>query len=183
MGAPADYTSPQFWPQLKQLALSIDGLDYYQILNLDHSATAGQIKASYYSMARALHPDKFYHLPDEELKTSILKIYKRITEAHTILKDEPKRLKYRADVMGPERAKKLRFTEESEAETKKQAQDSVKVAKTPKGEQLYKSALLDMQNKKWDAAFKNIQSALLFEGGNQALKDLLAEIDKKRKGG
>ncbi len=178
-----DYTEPQFWPQLKQLAQSIDGLDYFQILNLDQQASMGQVKTAYYSMARALHPDKFYHLPDEELKSSVLKIYKRITEAHAILKDEQKRMKYRADVTGTDRAKKLRFTEESEAETKKQAQDAVKVAKTPKGDQLYKAALLDINNKKWDAAYKNVQSALLFEGGNQALKDLLAEIDKKRKGG
>jgi DnaJ-class molecular chaperone len=178
-----DYTAPQFWPQLKQLAATIDGLDYFQILNLDQQASAAQIKTSYYAMARSLHPDKFYHLPDEELKAAVHKIYKRITEAHTILKDEAKRLKYRADVTGPERNKKLRFNEESEQETKKQAAEAAKVAKTPKGDQLYKAALVDMTNKKWDAAFKNIQTALLFEGGNQALKDLLAEIDKKRKGG
>lgn len=178
-----DYTAPQFWPQLKALAVQIDGLDYFQILNLDQSASAQQIKASYYAMARALHPDKFYHLPDEELKTAVHKIYKRITEAHTILKDEAKRVKYRADIGGPDRMKKLRFNEDAEHETKKQQQEAIKVAKTPKGEQLYKAALLDMQHSRWDAAYKNIQTALLFERDNQALKDLLAEIDRRRKGG
>jgi DnaJ-class molecular chaperone len=179
----AEYTDPQFWPQLKQLAASIDGLDYFQILNVATTAPGPQIKSSYYQLARALHPDKFFHLDDDDLKAAVNKIYKRVTEAYMVLKDEPKRLKYIKDISGPERAKKLRFTEESEAEQKEQAKAAVKVAKTPKGEQMYNTAMVDLANGRYDAAFKALQSATLFEPANAELKKLLAEVDKKRKGG
>ncbi len=179
----ADYTDPQFWPQLKQLAASIDGLDYFQILNIPQVATGAQVKTSYYGLARALHPDKFFQIPDDALKDAINKIYKRVTEAYTILKDEAKRIKYLKDITGPERMKKLRFTEESEAEQKEQQKAAAKVAKTPKGDQLYNTAVVDMKNGRWEAAFKALQSATLFEPGNAELKRLMQEADKKRKGG
>jgi DnaJ-class molecular chaperone len=179
----AEYTDPQFWPQLKQLAATIDGLDYFQILNVATNAPGPQIKTSYYGLARALHPDKFFHLDDADLKAAVNKIYKRVTEAYMVLKDEPKRQKYIKDISGPERAKKLRFTEESEAEQKEQAKAAVKVAKTPKGEQMYNTAVVDLANGRYDAAYKALQSATLFEPANAELKKLLAEVDKKRKGG
>jgi DnaJ-class molecular chaperone len=179
----AEYTEPQFWPQLKALARSIDGLDYFQILNLPNTASSTQIRASYYALARALHPDKFYHIDEEELKSSIHKIYKRVTEAYTILKDEQKRVRYLKDITGPERQAKLRFTEQSESEQKEEQRQAAKVAKTPKGEQMYNAAMLAQQNGRLDEAYKAMQSAVLLEPGNADLKRLLAEIDKKRKGG
>jgi DnaJ-class molecular chaperone len=179
----AEYTDPQFWPQLKQLAMTIDTLDYFQILNIAQTAPGPQIKTSYYGLARALHPDKFFHLDDEDLKTSVTKIYKRVTEAYMVLKDEPKRVKYLKDITGPERQKKLRFSEASEAEQKEQQKAAAKIMKTPKGEQMYQTAMVDMQNGRYDAAFKALQSATLFEPANAELKKLLAEVDKKRKGG
>lgn len=179
----ADYTDPQFWPQLKNLALTIDGLDYFQILNVAQTSTGQQIRDSYYGLARALHPDKFFHITDAELKGAIGKIYKRVTEAYMFLKDDAKRIKYLKDITGPERAKKLRFTEESEAEQKEAAKLATKVAKTPKGEQMYNAAMVDLQNGRLDQAFKNLQSATLFEPANAELKRVLQEVDKKRKGG
>ncbi len=179
----SDYTDPQFWPQLKGLAQSIDGLDYFQILNIGQDATSAQIRDSYYGLARALHPDKFFHIGDEELKASINKVYKRVTESYTILKDETKRIQYLKDINGPERTKKLRYSEGSETEQKEQQKQAAKLAKTPKGEQLYNTALVDLQNNRLDQAFKNLQSACLFEPANADLKKLLQDVDKRRKGG
>jgi DnaJ-class molecular chaperone len=177
-----DYTEPEHWPSLQNLAATIDGLDYFQILNLTSAASGPQIRDSYYALARALHPDKFFHISDEETKAAVHKIYKRVVESYMILKDEKKRIKYVADVTGPDRARRLRFNEEAAAEQKEQAKIAVKVAKTPKGEQLYQTALLDMKKSQWEKAYKNIQTAVMFEPANQDLKALLADLDKKRKG-
>ena len=87
-----DYTQPEFWPQLKALAGNIDTLDYFQILNLQQTASSVQIRDSYYQLARALHPDRFFHIADEETKDAVHKIYKRVVESYTILKDEKKRI-------------------------------------------------------------------------------------------
>ena len=44
-------------------------------------------------------------------------------------------------------------------------------------------ATLDLQNGRLDQAYKNLQSATLFEPANAELKRVLQEVDKKRKGG
>ena len=177
-----DYTEPTYWPQLKALASSIDGLDYFQVLNLSTQATAGEIRTSYYALARALHPDKFFHISDVELKEAVHKIYKRIVESYMTLKDEPRRLKYVADVTGPDRLRRLRFSETSAQEAKEEQRQATLVAKTPKGTALYQAAVLDMHNQRWDKAFKNLQTALILEPGNADLKRVLEDVDKKRKG-
>lgn len=176
----ADYTDPQFWPQLKQLAATIDTLDYFQILNIPHAAAGPQAKVAYYQLARALHPDKFFHIDDVDLKNAVGKIYKRVTESYMILKDDAKRIKYHKDITGPERAKKLRFSEESEAETKEELKQAAKVMKTPKGEQMFNAAMFDLQNGRIEQAYKGLQTATLFEPGNAELKRIMAEVAAKR---
>lgn len=175
-----NYTDPEYWPQLKSLAGRIDTLDYYQILNLAYDCTPAQLKVSYYQLARALHPDKFFTVPDEETKLAVHKIYKRVTESYTILKDDQKRKKYTENIAGPERDKNLRYDETMVAEEKKEARDKARVAKTPQGEKAYQAAVVDMNNQRWDAAFRNVQSALLFEPTNQALIQLKEELNAKR---
>lgn len=175
-----DYTHPQYWPQLNQLAVSIDGLDYFQILNLTQDATVPQIRSSYYGMTRALHPDKFYHIEDQTLRASINKIYKRITEAYSILKDDTRRVKYLRDITGPERLAKLRYSEQTETEVLQEQRQKARVATTPQGEKMYQAALADVQAQRWDAAFRNVQSALMFEPRNEGLLALKAEIEAKR---
>ena len=176
-----DYTDPQFWPQLIQLAATIDTLDYYQVLNLPQTCTRCEIQQSYYAMARALHPDKFYHIDDENLRIAIHKIYKRITESYSVLRDDLKRKRYTDDVNGPERATKLRFTEESEAQQKQEEREAKEVCKTAQGKKLFAAAQVDIQHSRFDQAFRNLQSALMFEPGNPTLTALKEEVGAKRK--
>jgi len=174
-----DYTHPQFWPQLKQLAATIDGLDYFQVLNLPQDTTPMALRTSYYQMARALHPDKFFHIEDEELKAAVGKIYRRVTEAYTILKDDQKRGLYTRDINGPSRAERLRFNEDLEQEQKQQQREAREVARTPQGKKMYQAAVAEMQKGNYKQALKNLQSALLFESGNDALKAVIEECRQK----
>ncbi len=177
-----DYTHPQYYPQLKQLAAQIDQMDYYQILNLAQDSTPAEIKQSYFAQSRSLHPDKFYHLPDEELKLAIHKIYKRVTEAYVILKDPLKRPKYIQGINSEQRDQRLRFDETAEEEAKKERVDAREVCKTPKGRQLFRQVEQDMRAEKWDAAFRNLQTIGLYEAGNPAIAELKTKVDRKRKG-
>lgn len=177
-----DYTHPQYHPQLKQLAVNIDTMDYYQILNLAQDALPKTIKQAYFAQSRSLHPDKFYHLPDVELKQAIHKIYKRITEAYVVLKDPEKRPKYTTGINSPDRQQRLRFSEQAEKEAEKEREEAREVCKTPNGKKLYRQVVKEMQSENWDTAFRHLQTITLYEPKNQAVLDLKQQIDRKRKG-
>ena len=68
------------------LAVSTDP-DYYFTLNVEPTATAKEIKASYRSMARSMHPDVS---PDPDAGER----FRRLNEAYAVLSDEKKRRRY-----------------------------------------------------------------------------------------
>jgi len=59
--------------------------DYYELLNIDKSASASEIKKAYRQMAKKYHPDKNPGNNEAEEK------FKTINEAYEVLKDEKKR--------------------------------------------------------------------------------------------
>src|SRR2546423_10961795 len=121
------------------LAQVLDELDYFQILKIGQGAAPHEIKSAYYRESRAYHPDRFYQLPNTDLKESIGRIYKRINEAYVCLRDDVKRAKYLADVSGAERQKKLRFVEASEQEMKKDKEQEI--GTTPQGRKFFMAGL------------------------------------------
>jgi curved DNA-binding protein CbpA len=62
--------------------------DYYRILNVKSSASAGEIKNAYRKLAMKYHPDKN---PDDALATAV---FADVAEAYTILSDEELRKEY-----------------------------------------------------------------------------------------
>ena len=63
-------------------------IDYYQVLGLDKSASASDIKKAYRKLARKYHPDVNPDDKDAEMK------FKQLNEAHAVLSDPEKRKKY-----------------------------------------------------------------------------------------
>lgn len=62
--------------------------DYYEILGVERSATAAEIKKAYRKVALKYHPDRNPDNPDAEEK------FKEAAEAYEILSDEQKRARY-----------------------------------------------------------------------------------------
>lgn len=166
---------------LKLIADGLDTQDYFQVLQLAQTANPGDIKKAFYRESRIYHPDRFFHLPPGDIKTSLNDIYKRITEAYHALRDDSKRKKYVSDIQGPDRANKLRYTEASESELKAEAKKAVEeeYGTNPKSRGFYKSALKDLEAQNWGAAERNLKSALTFEPSNAKFKEKLAEVQKK----
>ncbi len=62
--------------------------DFYQILDVDRSASAAEIKKAYLKLAKKYHPDQNKDDPDAEVK------FKEISSAYDVLKDEQKKAAY-----------------------------------------------------------------------------------------
>lgn len=171
-----------FLKEVDALATALDQLDYFGVLKLPQGAGAAEIKAAYYRESRAYHPDRFAALPQRELKEQIGRIYRRVNEAYTVLRDDAKRRKYLADINGPDRSRKLRFTETDEAEVKEEQKKRIEeqFGQTPNGRKFYAAALTEIAAQRWDAAERALKSALMYEPTNAKFKEQLALVEKNR---
>ncbi len=168
--------------QIEQRAAALDRLDYFEVLGLPRSAGADAVKAAYYRESRAYHPDRYAALPSPELRGLIGRIYRRVNEAYTVLRDDAKRQRYVADVSGPDRARKLRFTEADESAVKDEQKRKLEeqYGRTPNGRKLYATALKEAEAKRWDAAERSLKAALMYEPGNARFKELLAQVERSK---
>jgi hypothetical protein len=167
--------------QLGALAAGLDQKDYFELLGIPSIAAPGVIKKAFYSLSRVYHPDRFFHLTDEQAKEDINAIYKRVTEAYYVLRDDRKRKKYVADIASPERAAKIRFTEASEAEAKREVKKEAEeqIGTHPKGRQFWAEAEKCLARDDIDGAGRNLKMALTFEPGNARYKEELAKVQVK----
>ena len=167
--------------QVAWKAERLDTLDYFELLGVPTTASAGEVKRAFYAESRAYHPDRFFHLADEGFKARVHEVYKRVTEAYYVLRDDVRRRKYLADVSGPERARKLRFDELSEQETKAQVkqQAAEQIGLNPKARQLFQTALGDLERGNLAAAERGLKMALTYEPQNALYKEKLTELQAR----
>jgi hypothetical protein len=105
-----------------------------------------------------------------------------VNEAYTVLRDEPKRRRYQADVSGPDRVRKLRFTDADEAQVKEEQKRKAEEqhGTTPNGRRFYLAALQEIQAKRWDGAERALKSALMYEPANAKFKEALAWVEAQK---
>jgi curved DNA-binding protein CbpA len=170
-----------FLIEVEALAAALDALDYFGVLKLPQGAGYAEIKAAYYRESRAFHPDRFAAYPDPAFRELVGRIYRRVNEAYTVLRDDKRRVKYLQDISGAERAKKLRFTEADEAQVKEEEKKKIEeqMGQTPNGRKFYATALLEIQAQRWDAAHRALKSALMYEPANAKFKEQLATVERE----
>ena len=132
------------------------------------------LKARYHQLQRNYHPDSFFTSPDEDLRAAVKAIAKRVAEAYVILRDPQKREKYTRDISGPERARRLRYNEQSEREAKKEREEAV--AKTSQGRQLWGKAREALERGDLTGAERDLKTALIFEADNPQFREKLDEV-------
>ncbi len=160
----------------------LDAMDYFQVLGVAPGAGPADIKAAYYRESRAYHPDRYAALSSKELRALIGRVYRRVNEAYTVLRDDVRRQRYAADVAGPERAAKLRFTEVEETAVKEELKRKAEevLGTTPNGRKLYASALEEIASQRWDAARRALKTALMYEPANARYLEALAGVEREK---
>jgi len=171
----------EFVIEAEALAGALDQLDYFGVLKLPQGAGHAEIKAAYYRESRAFHPDRFAAYPDPAFRELVGRIYRRVNEAYTVLRDDKRRTKYLQDIAGPDRANKLRFTEADEAQVKEEEKKKIEeqLGQTPNGRKFFATALAEIQAQRWDAAQRALKSALMYEPANARFKEQLAAVDRE----
>jgi tetratricopeptide (TPR) repeat protein len=81
-----------FERELRRLLELAESGTFYQLLGVTTDSTAGDVKKSFYSLARKFHPD--HHMARGELVRSLQKLMEVVTEAYKTLTDEEKRAIY-----------------------------------------------------------------------------------------
>jgi len=168
--------------EVETLAEALDQLDYFAVLKLAATATPAEIRAAYHRESRTYHPDRYAAVDDAPFRDRVGRIYRRINEAYTVLRDDARRKKYAGDLAGPDRARKLRFSEDDEAAVKDaQKKRAVEqLGQTPNGRKFYSAALADAQAGRWEGVERNLRMALAYEPGNERFKELLVQAEKNR---
>ncbi len=155
--------------KLLALAVKVDQLNYYQLLGVKPDADISEIRRAYHRRARSIHPDRFYEHPDPEIRRAVSTIFKRITEAYTVLRDPEKKELY--DQKLREDPKHLRFTDEDLQELRQKKR--ISTGKTAKTRQLYQKAIELHQRGEIKTAIQNLKLASSFEPDNAHFKELL----------
>jgi len=155
--------------EIKALARIIDELDYYQLLHLQPGASPRDIKLAFHSTSRAFHPDANRHL-DDELRSAVSNIAKRVTEAYQVLRDARRRGAY-DDQLQSGGGSRIRIAEALSAGSRQDTE--TRQGRTPQGRQYFNLAKLDAQRGDWAAAARQLQTALTFEPDNEFFKSEL----------
>lgn len=172
----------RFRAEAEALAKALDQLDYFAVLQVPQTAGLAEVKAAYHRESRRFHPDRYAAVPDERLRDAVGRVYRRINEAYTVLRDDAKRKKYLADVLGPDRARKLRFTEADEVEVKEGQKRKMEeqLGQTAQGRKFFSAALSDVEAGRWESAERNLKMALMYEPANPRFKEQLELVEKSR---
>ena len=160
--------------EIQALARIMDELDYYQLMHVQRGANLREVKAAYYSTSRLFHPDANRHL-GPELRKAVATITKRITEAYAVLRNPRRRQAY-DQLLDEGKGVRMQLAE-AEAAAERQALENE--GRTPEGRQYFKLAKANIERQDWEAAARDLQTALTFEPDNAMLRERFAEVRKK----
>ena len=158
--------------EVRALAMLVDELDYYQLLEVSRDAPASAVKRAYYTVTRRLHPDVNRDLPGAERET-LESIARRVSEAYQVLRDGRRRQSYDAQLASGTGGR-IQLAE-AEAQAERAAVDH-HMGRTPNGRRYFNLARGDIDRGDLASAQRNLRTALTFESDNAYFKKKLEEV-------
>ena len=158
--------------EIKALTRILDRVDYYRLLKTERGASSVEIRSAYHEARRRFHPDSFLR-HDDEIRSAVDRIARRITEGYVVLRDSRKRSAYTAGL----ESGALRYTSEMD----EQAKASNKRGETANGQKFYTMAQEEERGGDTAKAVGHLRMALTFEPANDFFKQELERLQPPRK--
>jgi curved DNA-binding protein CbpA len=156
-----------------EIAVRLDGMDYFTLLNLEQSADDRSVRTAFRSLATHYHPDRLGQTDDRVLHDAVSAIYRRITEAYAVLRSPSRRADYCA---GLDQGF-LRFNADHAEQRRYAEREAAIPGTTAAGRTHFEAAQAALRNGDAAAARAEILAALLYERDCEGFLDLRDQIE------
>lgn len=153
----------------------IEEVDFYALLQIPRNANAQQVAEAFAIESRKYHPDRFFGIRDAHFVRKLTAIYRKISEANSVLRDTALRSRYdqRLGIVDVTDGYNTSL-QTLEFEVKEEQKARRLVCTTRQGRRYYELAMTAQRNADLSGMVMNLQFALSFERDNEALNKLLA---------
>lgn len=159
--------------KLKVIWKDLPRLNYYQLLDVSPDAPDADIKKAFYRVSREFHPDRYFRFPNENFRNAVNTIYKRVSEAYTVLRSPQWRESYNRQIKDD--PKNVRFSVQDEMKRQQQGGTSYDGGTGP-GKKYWMAAMDALRNKNTAGAKLQLQLAVGMEPKNEQFKAKLEEL-------
>jgi curved DNA-binding protein CbpA len=153
--APAPAASAAATPEVREQILrkfkEVEaGADLFAVLELPKNASAGDVKAGYFRLAKTFHPDRVASLKVEDLRPQVERVFARMSEAFSVLGDDARRAEYlKVQAQGGE-----------EAVRKKEAEEQALALKILAAEEQFRNGEMALRRNQFPEALAAFKAAL-----------------------
>ncbi len=204
-GAPIEKVdlSAEFQAEIRDLARSLPGLNYYELLGIESDANAAAVRSGFFECSKRFHPDRYFNKQVGAYGPLLTEIYKRVVAANDVLRDPGLRQSYDRLLAegGPKRTPEP-STSSSPASCS-QPETTTQEVRGPslrdrqglrsrrslleglerhleysrsKARRHYEEALDQKEAGNWERAASLLKHALAFDPRDQSIHDELAEV-------
>lgn len=169
---------------VQQISKLLDELDYYQLFDLEPSASAKEIRDKYFDKCIEFHPDRFFLIRSGDVKEKLYRIYRRLNEAYAVLSDERRRPKY-DELLRSKTAKRMppeeRHTKRSEPAPDPGRPAPMVVSTNPSAQRLVEIARAAYDQTDLNSARLFLTFAAVYDPENENIRRSLGEVAHARR--
>lgn len=164
---------------------STKGRNFYEILCVEPNATQQEIQKAFFHESRGFHPDRFFHLQDDSAKRLLYNIYKRMTEAYYVLRDQTRRREYDS-WLATKQNQTAAVDITGDPDVRDALRKAVRACTDPRTRAFLKTIMTAGSNGDFRGAQAALRSAISFEAGNsdfqsavERVRDALARVSNR----
>jgi curved DNA-binding protein CbpA len=165
--------------EILDLERVLDSANHYDVLGLRPGASAEQVKAAFYEASRRYHPDRYFGKNLGSFRARIDHIFKRLSEAQTVLTDDAKRSAYLKahPELAVDSAPRPKTPEEERRDAERRARFAKHpyLAKASRVSELVQRAKAHIEKKEFGHAYSALSLAAQADPKNAEIKALLED--------